>query len=75
MQPALHPSHPSHVNYSSLLWTGLAFAAGQALPAQYLYTQQTGLITGPTVRTEGCLMADLDDDSDLDIVFTNGFVL
>ena len=63
------------MNYSSLLWTGLAFAAGQALPAQYLYTQQTGLITGPTVRTEGCLMADLDGDSDLDIVFTNGFVL
>ena len=46
-----------------------------SLPAQYLYTQQVGLVTGPTVMTEGCLLVDVDGDSDLDVVFANGFVL
>ncbi len=46
-----------------------------ALPAQYRYTQQTGLVTGPVVRSEGCLLVDVDGDSDLDVVFANGFVL
>ncbi|HIE72043.1 MAG TPA: VCBS repeat-containing protein, partial [Planctomycetes bacterium] len=46
-----------------------------ALSAQYLYQQQAGLMAGPTVRTEGCIMADLDNDGDLDVVFANGYVL
>ncbi len=46
-----------------------------ALPAQYLYTQQVGLVTGPTVMTEGVILVDVDGDTDLDVVFANGFVL
>lgn len=47
-----------------------------ALPAQqYVYTQQVGLVTGPTVMTEGCILVDVDADTDLDVVFANGFVL
>lgn len=53
----------------------LPLATAAALPAQYLYTQQVGLITGPTVMTEGCLLVDVDQDGDLDVVFANGFVL
>ncbi|MBL8754712.1 MAG: VCBS repeat-containing protein [Planctomycetes bacterium] len=46
-----------------------------ALPAQYRYTQQVGLVTGPTVMTEGCILVDVDGDADLDVVFANGYVL
>lgn len=52
-----------------------ALFATAALPAQYLYNQQVGLVTGPTVMTEGCLLTDLDQDGDLDVVFANGYVL
>ena len=61
---------------SRLLLAGLvAAASSSALSAQYLYTQQTGLITGPTVMSEGCLLVDVDQDGDQDVVFANGFVL
>ena len=43
--------------------------------AQYLYTQQVGLVTGPVVMTEGCVLVDVDGDNDLDVVFANGYVL
>lgn len=43
--------------------------------AQYAYTQQVGLVTGPTVMTEGCILVDVDGDTDLDVVFANGYVL
>ncbi len=46
-----------------------------ALPAQYRYTQQVGLVTGPTVMSEGCVLVDVDGDTDLDVVFANGYVL
>lgn len=45
------------------------------LPAQYRYEQQVGLVPGPIVRTEGSLLVDVDLDGDLDVVFTNGYVL
>lgn len=51
----------------------LAFAA--AATGQYRYTEQPGLITGPTVMTEGCILVDVDGDNDLDVVFANGYVL
>lgn len=51
----------------------LLFAASAA--AQYAYTEQPGLITGPTVMTEGCILVDVDGDTDLDVVFANGYVL
>ena len=50
---------------------GLAAAAS----AQYAYTQQVGLVTGPVVMTEGCILVDVDGDTDLDVVFANGYVL
>lgn len=58
-----------------LLLGGLALAASSSLTAQYQYTQQVGLITGPTVRSEGCLLSDIDGDGDLDAIFANGYVL
>lgn len=63
------------MKYTSLLATALTLAVCSSLSAQYRYTQQTGLITGPTVRTEGCILADIDGDGDLDAVFANGYVL
>ena len=60
----------------TLLAVSLAVAAFTApAPAQYLYTQQVGLVTGPVVRTEGCILVDVDGDLDLDVVFANGYVL
>ena len=56
------------MNYSTLLGAAVALAICPALSAQYLYQQQVGLMAGPTVRTEGCIMADLDNDGDLDVV-------
>ncbi|MFY9341374.1 MAG: VCBS repeat-containing protein [Planctomycetota bacterium] len=43
--------------------------------AQYRYTEQVGLVTGPTVMTEGCILVDVDGDTDRDVVFANGYVL
>jgi len=61
---------------SRLLLAGLVAAASSSvLSAQHRYTQQSGLITGPTVMTEGCLLVDVDQDGDLDVVFANGYVL
>ena len=58
------------------LAAGIAAAlASSSLSAQYRYTQQVGLVTGPTVMTEGCILVDVDGDGDLDVVFANGFVL
>jgi len=63
------------LNRTPLLALATAVALGAALPAQYLYTQQVGLVTGPTVMTEGVVLVDVDADNDLDVVFANGFVL
>ncbi|MDO8348910.1 MAG: VCBS repeat-containing protein, partial [Planctomycetota bacterium] len=64
------------MNTPTLLVGGLALAAFAApVPAQYLYTQQVGLVTGPVVRSEGCILVDGDLDLDLDVVFANGYVL
>ncbi len=63
------------MKHISLLAIGFTLAACSTLSAQYRYTQQTGLITGPTVRTEGCILADIDGDGDLDAIFANGYVL
>jgi hypothetical protein len=63
------------VKYTSLLATALTLAVCSTLSAQYRYTQQVGLITGPLVRSEGCILADIDGDGDLDAVFANGYVL
>ncbi len=61
---------------SHLLLTAAAAAASSSfLSAQNLYTFQSGLITGPTVMTEGCLLVDVDADGDEDVVFANGYVL
>ncbi|MGK0205771.1 MAG: hypothetical protein ACI9S9_004864, partial [Planctomycetota bacterium] len=69
------PPHPISVKYTSLLATGLTLAVCSTLSAQYRFTQQVGLITGPTVRSEGCILADIDGDGDLDAIFANGYVL
>jgi hypothetical protein len=67
--PSQRCSTPRLVSFfASLLLTA-------SLSAQYLYTQQVGLVTGPVVRTEGCLLVDVDGDGDLDVVFANGYVL
>ena len=58
-----------------LLAAAAAAASSSLLSAQYRYTYQTSLITGPTVMTEGCLLVDVDADGDDDVVFANGFVL
>ncbi|MDA7936354.1 VCBS repeat-containing protein [bacterium] len=63
------------MNHSSLLFITLSILTCPDLSAQYRYTQQAGLISGPTVRSEGCVMADIDRDGDLDAVFANGYVL
>ncbi len=64
------------MNNSTLLLRGLAcLAFATVAKAQYLYTQQVGLVTGPVVMTEGCLLVDVDGDNDLDVVFANGYVL
>jgi hypothetical protein len=63
------------VKYTSLLATGLTLAVSSSLSAQYRYSQQIGLITGPTVRSEGCILADIDNDGDLDAIYANGYVL
>ncbi|MEZ6037828.1 MAG: FG-GAP-like repeat-containing protein [Planctomycetota bacterium] len=59
--------------------TALSVAAvlglAATVSAQYRYTQQTGLMTGPVVRTEGVILVDVDGDTDLDVVFANGYVL
>ena len=60
---------------TSLLAAGLTLAVCSTLSAQYRYTQQVGLITGPTVRSEGCVLADIDGDGDLDAIYANGYVL
>lgn len=39
------------------------------------YQLQAGLVTGPVVMTEGSILIDVDGDTDLDVVFANGFVL
>lgn len=62
-------------NLSLLVAIPFAAALSAALPGQYRYTQQVGLVTGPTVMTEGCILVDVDADTDLDVVFANGFVL
>jgi hypothetical protein len=63
------------VKNTSLLAAGLTLAVCSTLSAQYRYTQQVGLITGPTVRSEGCVLADIDGDGDLDAIYANGYVL
>ncbi len=61
---------------TSLLPAGLAAVAlSTSIAAQYRYTEQVGLVTGPNVMTEGCILVDVDADTDLDVVFANGFVL
>lgn len=61
---------------SRLLLAGLVAAVScSVLSAQYRYVQQPGLITGPTVMSEGCLLVDVDRDGDPDVVFANGYVL
>ncbi|HEX6813311.1 MAG TPA: VCBS repeat-containing protein [Planctomycetota bacterium] len=62
-------------NPSSLLAALVLCTLGSLARAQYLYTQQVGLVTGPVVMTEGCLLVDVDGDTDLDVVFANGYVL
>jgi hypothetical protein len=52
-----------------------AIALSTTASGQYLYTWQVGLLTGPVVRTEGCILVDVDADGDLDVVFANGYVL
>ena len=59
----------------SIQLTVAALALCPFANAQYLYQQQVGLVTGPTVRSEGCLLVDVDGDGDLDAVFANGYVL
>jgi FG-GAP-like repeat len=59
----------------SLLLAGACAASASPLLAQYRYTQQVGLVTGPTVMSEGCILVDVDGDADLDVVFANGYVL
>lgn len=63
------------MNCTSFAVLATALAVGAALPAQYLYTEQVGLVTGPVVMTEGVILVDVDGDNDLDVVFANGFVL
>jgi len=60
--------------HSLLVAVALPFATAP-LAAQYAYTQQVGLVTGPTVMSEGCILVDVDGDTDLDVVFANGYVL
>ncbi|MFN7590995.1 MAG: hypothetical protein ACK5UQ_21145, partial [Planctomycetota bacterium] len=61
---------------SHLLFAAAAAAATASFSsAQYRYTFQSGLVTGPTVMSEGCLLVDVDGDGDEDVVFANGFVL
>jgi len=61
-------------NHCLLVAAALPFVAAH-LTAQYAYTQQVGLVTGPTVMSEGCILVDVDGDTDLDVVFANGYVL
>jgi len=63
------------LKHHALLGAAFSLALSPFLAAQYRYTQQVGLVTGPTVRSEGCLLVDLDNDGDLDAVFANGYVL
>jgi hypothetical protein len=64
------------VKISHLLFAAAAAAATASFSsAQYRYTFQSGLVTGPTVMSEGCLLVDVDGDGDEDVVFANGFVL
>ena len=61
---------------TSILTAGLAaLALSVSAAAQYRYTEQVGLVTGPNVMTEGVILVDVDGDNDLDVVFANGFVL
>ncbi len=63
------------MNARTSLVAAAVVLAPASLLAQYRYTFQPGLVTGPTVMTEGCILVDVDGDTDLDVVFANGFVL
>ena len=73
--PALHPVGPIRLKIHTLLHAGVVAAALSVPLTAQRFTQQVGLVTGPTVMTEGVILVDVDGDADLDVVFANGFVL
>lgn len=51
-------------------WLVFALAATPTVHAQF--TQQSGVVTGPTAWTEGVTSVDIDGDNDIDVIFANG---